>query len=97
MKTSGKANINTPFEHTLHEKVPSSNSGNPGVFDHHTTPILSKPHSMGKDTISEKFFEGGKALSPNPEKFETPFNNTIYSKGAKKQGMNSGPLDKSGG
>lgn len=87
MKTSGKASINTPFENHLHEKVPSSNSGNPGTFDKHRTPILSKPHSMGKDTISEKFYEGGKALDPNPEKFETPFNNTLYTAGSKKQGI----------
>jgi hypothetical protein len=87
MKNSSKAGINTPFTNTLHEKVPSSNSGTPGTYDRHRTSDFSKPHSMGKDTISEKFFSGGPAMTPNAEKFETPFNNTLYVAGAKKQGQ----------
>jgi hypothetical protein len=82
-----KSIINTPFECRLDEKVPSASGGNPGTYDKHRTPILSKPHSTGKDTIREKFFESGKALEPNPEKFETPFNNTLYTAGSKKQGI----------
>jgi hypothetical protein len=87
MKNSGKASISTPFANTLSEKVPSSRSGNPGTFDRNRSPEFSKPHSMGKDTISEKFFENGPALTPNAEKFETPFNNTLYTAGSKKQGQ----------
>jgi hypothetical protein len=87
MAKGGKSAINTPFENHAYEKVPSHNSGNPGTFDKNRTPILSKPHAVGKDGISEKFYEGGKALEPNPEKFETPFNNTLYTAGSKKQGV----------
>lgn len=83
----GKSSINTPFENHAYEKVPSVSSGNPGTFDRHRTADFSKPHSMGKDTIREKFFEGGPALTPNAEKFETPFNNTLYTAGSKKQGQ----------
>jgi hypothetical protein len=87
MAKSSKSAINTPFENHIYEKVPSHNSGTPGTYDKHRTPILDKPHSMGKDTISLKFFGSGPALTPNPEKFETPFNNTLYAAGGKKQGQ----------
>lgn len=46
--------------------------GSPGVYDHHTTPGLTHPHSMGKDTIPVKMFEdmpvNAKALVPPPAK-----------------------------
>lgn len=83
----GKEAVTTPFQNTLASSVPSKGKGNPGTYDRHRTPILSKPHSMGKDTIPLKFFEGGPALTPNPQKFETPFNNTLYTAGSKKQGQ----------
>jgi len=83
----GKEAVNTPFKNTLAESVPSKGGGNPGTYDRNRAPDFSKPHSMGKDTIPCKFFESGKALEPNPEKFETPFNNTLYTAGARKQGQ----------
>jgi hypothetical protein len=30
--------------------------GNPGVYDHHTTPALSKPRDVGKDAVPTIFF-----------------------------------------
>ncbi len=87
MAKSGKAAINTPFTERIGMSVPAKKGGNPGTYDHHRTPILSKPHSMGADTIPLKFYEAGAALTPNKEKFETPFNNTLYVAGAKKQGQ----------
>lgn len=82
---SGKEAVNTPFKNTLAESVPGKKR-NPGAYDRNRTPDFNKPHSTGKDTIPLKFYEDGKALEPNPEKFETPFNNTLYTAGSKKQG-----------
>jgi hypothetical protein len=80
-----KSIINTPFENPISSSTPGK-KGNPGTYDRNRAPDFSKPHSSGKDTIPLKFYEGGKALEPNPEKFETPFNNTLYTAGSKKQG-----------
>jgi hypothetical protein len=84
---ASKCAINTPFgssEGTV-AKTPST-KGVTGTYDKHRTPILSKPHSMGKDTIPLKFFSGDGTkigpLTPNPEKFQTPFGNTLTSAGA---------------
>jgi hypothetical protein len=81
-----KSIINTPFENPISSSTPSK-KGNPGTYDRNRAPDFSKPHSTGKDTIPLKFYEGGPALTPNPEKFETPFNNTLYTAGSKKQGQ----------
>jgi hypothetical protein len=82
----GKEAVNTPFKNTLAESVPGKKGTSGGTYDRHRTSEFSKPHSTGKDTIPLKFFEGGTALEPNSEKFETPFNNTLYTAGGKKQG-----------
>jgi len=82
----GKEAVNTPFKNTLAESVPGKHGSTGGTYDRNRTPILSKPHSKGSSTIPLKFYEGGKALEPNAEKFETPFNNTLYTAGSKKQG-----------
>ncbi len=57
MAKSGKSAVNTPFQDRLGSTVPSTKGGNPGTYDHHRTPILSKPHSKGPDTIPLKFYE----------------------------------------
>jgi hypothetical protein len=83
----GKEAIETPFKNTLAESVPGRKGTSGGIYDKNKTPILSKPHSTGASTIPLKFYEGGKALEPNAEKFETPFNNTLYTAGSKKLGQ----------
>jgi len=83
---SQRTPINTPFGSCegVFAKTPGT-KGVTGGFDKNRPPF-EKPHSMGKDTIPCKFFEGeGKQvgpLTPNPEKFETPFGNTLVAKGA---------------
>jgi hypothetical protein len=81
-----KSAINTPFgsrEGTF-AKTPSI-KGVSGQYDRNRG-ILDKPHSMGKDTIPTKFFSGDAnkigPLTPNPEAFQTPFGNTLATKGA---------------
>jgi hypothetical protein len=74
-----KGKVDTPYESA--QPAPSTRSGNPGTFDHHRTPEFSKPHSMGADTIPCKSFESGAALTPNPEKFETPYGTVLAVKG----------------
>jgi hypothetical protein len=81
-----KCAINTPMgsrEGTF-AKTPSTR-GVTGTYGHNRE-ILSKPHSTGRDTIPTKFFEGEGnkvgPLTPNPEKFSTPFGNTLTAKGA---------------
>jgi hypothetical protein len=78
----GKAGVATPFESCI--GTVGGKKGNPGTYDRNRTPILSKPHSMGSDTIPLKFYEAGKALEPNTEKFATPFGNTLAVKGKKR-------------
>lgn len=82
----GKEAVSTPFKNTLAESTPGKKGSTGGTYDRNRTPDFSKPHSTGPSTIPLKFYEGGKALEPNPEKFETPFNNTLYTAGSKKQG-----------
>jgi len=77
-----KGKVNTPFQAAGPAPSTSGNAG--AVMNHNRTPILGKPHSMGPDTIPLKFGEGGKALEPNPAKFQTPFGTTLEVKGTKK-------------
>lgn len=79
---AGKAGIATPFQDCI--GTVSGKKGATGVYDKNRTPLLSKPHSMGSDTIPLKFYSGGPALEPNTEKFATPFGNTIPVKGKKR-------------
>ena len=83
MAAGTKAKLRTPFENAI-GKVQSGLKGNIGTYDHNRAPILSKPHSMGPDTIPLKLYEAGGPLEPNPEKFATPFGNTIPVKGTKR-------------
>lgn len=78
---ANKAHVSTPF--SAAGTAPGL-KGNPGTYDRHRTPILDKPHSMGKDTIPLRFFESGKHLEPNPQKFKTPFGTTLEVKGTKR-------------
>ena len=83
----GKEAVNTPFKNTLAESVPGKKGTSGGTYDRNRASDFSKPHSTGANTIPLKFYEGGAALEPNAEKFETPFNNTLYTAGGKKQGQ----------
>ena len=56
MQTKGP--LSTPFYCGMGKTPsPKGTGGNPGVYDKHTTPILSKPRDVGKDAPKEIFFE----------------------------------------
>jgi hypothetical protein len=83
----GKSTINTPMgsmEGTV-APVPGEKGKHSAEYDHNRAPF-NKPHSMGKDTIPTKFFEGSANnignLTPDPEAFETPFGNTLATRGS---------------
>jgi len=87
-KSKGKGAISTPFgssEGKPYPSVPSHRgTGNPGTYDHNRTAAFSQKRDVGPDAMTTKFYESGKALEPNPEKFETPFGNTLNVKSVKK-------------
>ena len=54
--------------------APPSMKGNPGVYDRHTEPCLSKPRDMGKDAVPTIFFTN---VPGTPAKVSTPLKDTL--------------------
>lgn len=50
-----KGPLNTPFDCGC-KAPPARGRGNDGVYDHHVTPILSKPRDLGPSAPREIFF-----------------------------------------
>lgn len=57
----------TPF------KPMKQKGGNPGLYDRHRTPVISKPRDRGPDGQPEKFFE---SMQPALGKISSTMNDT---------------------
>jgi len=68
-----KNGLSTPFDCGC-SAPPPRGKGNNGTYDHHTTPILSKPRDVGKDAPREIFFA---SVPGKPMPVSTPMAKTL--------------------
>lgn len=69
-----KGPLSTPFSCGVGHAPPAHGKGNNGTYDRHTTPILSKPHDVGKDGVREIFFAD---IPGKPMPVSTPMSKTL--------------------
>jgi hypothetical protein len=68
-----KNGLSTPMDCGCTAPSPRG-KGNSGTYDHHTTPVFSKPHDVGKDGVREIFFAD---IPGSPMPVSTPMSKTL--------------------
>jgi hypothetical protein len=69
-----KNGLSTPFSCGVGHAPNPHAKGNNGTYDRNTTPLLSKPHDVGKDGVKEIFFAD---IPGKPMPVSTPMAKTL--------------------